>query len=149
MKCGQHLWQNNKSLKFSVTQKRLTECFLFLFFFLFLLSFVKGYPPNSPYIGSSPTLCHLLPQKAPFCCLRLDKVNPRAGKEIDSWTTINRCETPTTRTNLVPINKKSLCVSVKNNTWLIFLFSELSACRDVRITALKMPRRTASRISWL
>ncbi|XP_060927761.1 potassium channel subfamily T member 1-like [Limanda limanda] len=35
--------------------------------------FVKGYPPNSPYIGSSPTLCHLLPQKAPFCCLRLDR----------------------------------------------------------------------------
>ncbi|KAK7934321.1 hypothetical protein WMY93_005217 [Mugilogobius chulae] len=35
--------------------------------------FVKGYPPNSPYIGSSPTLCHLLPQKAEFCCLRLDK----------------------------------------------------------------------------
>ncbi|XP_070689295.1 potassium channel subfamily T member 1 [Pempheris klunzingeri] len=35
--------------------------------------FVKGYPPNSPYIGSSPTLCHLLPHKAPFCCLRLDK----------------------------------------------------------------------------
>ncbi|XP_056601387.1 potassium channel subfamily T member 1 isoform X5 [Triplophysa dalaica] len=37
------------------------------------LEFVKGYPPNSPYIGSSPTLCHLLQQKAPFCCLRLDK----------------------------------------------------------------------------
>uniref|UniRef100_A0A8C7XSL1 Potassium sodium-activated channel subfamily T member 1 n=1 Tax=Oryzias sinensis TaxID=183150 RepID=A0A8C7XSL1_9TELE len=37
------------------------------------VGFVKGYPPNSPYIGSSPTLCHLLPQKAPFCCLRLDK----------------------------------------------------------------------------
>ena len=35
---------------------------------------MKGYPPNSPYIGSSPTLCHLLPVKAPFCCLRLDKV---------------------------------------------------------------------------
>ncbi|CAL8347344.1 unnamed protein product [Lota lota] len=35
--------------------------------------FVKGYPPNSPYIGSSPTLCHLLPQKASFCCLRLDR----------------------------------------------------------------------------
>ncbi|KAB0394075.1 hypothetical protein E2I00_001779, partial [Balaenoptera physalus] len=35
--------------------------------------YVKGYPPNSPYIGSSPTLCHLLPVKAPFCCLRLDK----------------------------------------------------------------------------
>lgn len=37
--------------------------------------YVKGYPPNSPYIGSSPTLCHLLHQKAPFCCLRLDKVS--------------------------------------------------------------------------
>uniref|UniRef100_A0A673KIZ7 Potassium channel, subfamily T, member 1 n=1 Tax=Sinocyclocheilus rhinocerous TaxID=307959 RepID=A0A673KIZ7_9TELE len=35
--------------------------------------FVKGYPPNSPYIGSSPTLCHLLHQKAHFCCLRLDQ----------------------------------------------------------------------------
>ncbi|XP_078082413.1 potassium channel subfamily T member 1 [Mustelus asterias] len=35
--------------------------------------YMKGYPPNSPYIGSSPTLCHLLPVKAAFCCLRLDK----------------------------------------------------------------------------
>ncbi|XP_054468180.1 potassium channel subfamily T member 1 isoform X3 [Anoplopoma fimbria] len=35
--------------------------------------YVKGYPPNSPYIGSSPTLCHLLAEKAPFCCLRLDQ----------------------------------------------------------------------------
>ncbi|KAK7896468.1 hypothetical protein WMY93_021793 [Mugilogobius chulae] len=35
--------------------------------------YVKGYPPNSPYIGSSPTLCHLLTEKAPFCCLRLDQ----------------------------------------------------------------------------
>ncbi|XP_016894513.1 potassium channel subfamily T member 2 isoform X2 [Cynoglossus semilaevis] len=37
------------------------------------LEYVKGYPPNSPYIGSSPTLCHLLAEKAPFCCLRLDQ----------------------------------------------------------------------------
>ncbi|XP_060792606.1 potassium channel subfamily T member 1 [Neoarius graeffei] len=35
--------------------------------------YVTGYPPNSPYIGSSPTLCHLLLNKAPFCCLRLDQ----------------------------------------------------------------------------
>ncbi|XP_035252902.1 potassium channel subfamily T member 2 isoform X1 [Anguilla anguilla] len=34
---------------------------------------VKGYPLNSPYIGSSPTLCHLLQEKMPFCCVRLDK----------------------------------------------------------------------------
>uniref|UniRef100_A0A8C2E451 RCK N-terminal domain-containing protein n=1 Tax=Cyprinus carpio TaxID=7962 RepID=A0A8C2E451_CYPCA len=33
----------------------------------------KGYPLNSPYIGSSPALCHLLQEKMPFCCLRLDK----------------------------------------------------------------------------
>uniref|UniRef100_A0A3B3BJX4 Potassium sodium-activated channel subfamily T member 2b n=1 Tax=Oryzias melastigma TaxID=30732 RepID=A0A3B3BJX4_ORYME len=32
-----------------------------------------GYPLNSPYIGSSPTLCHLLQEKMPFCCLRMDK----------------------------------------------------------------------------
>ncbi|XP_044157815.1 potassium channel subfamily T member 2 [Bufo gargarizans] len=35
--------------------------------------YTKGYPPNSPYIGSSPTFCHLLSEKVPFCCLRLDK----------------------------------------------------------------------------
>nr|KAF6399789.1 potassium sodium-activated channel subfamily T member 2 [Molossus molossus] len=37
------------------------------------LEYAKGYPPYSPYIGSSPTLCHLLHEKVPFCCLRLDK----------------------------------------------------------------------------
>ncbi|XP_053573873.1 potassium channel subfamily T member 2-like [Bombina bombina] len=36
-------------------------------------AWVKGYPSNTPYIGSSPTLCHLLQQKSPYCCLRLDK----------------------------------------------------------------------------
>ncbi|XP_012808573.1 potassium channel subfamily T member 2 isoform X2 [Xenopus tropicalis] len=37
------------------------------------INLVKGYPSNTPYIGSSPTLCHLLQQKNPYCCLRLDK----------------------------------------------------------------------------
>ncbi|XP_012872827.1 PREDICTED: potassium channel subfamily T member 2 isoform X4 [Dipodomys ordii] len=37
------------------------------------LEYAKGYPPYSPYIGSSPTFCHLLHEKVPFCCLRLDK----------------------------------------------------------------------------
>uniref|UniRef100_A0A8C5B5R9 RCK N-terminal domain-containing protein n=1 Tax=Gadus morhua TaxID=8049 RepID=A0A8C5B5R9_GADMO len=41
--------------------------------YIILTSLHFGYPPNSPYIGSSPTLCHLLPQKASFCCLRLDR----------------------------------------------------------------------------
>uniref|UniRef100_A0A674D4W0 Potassium sodium-activated channel subfamily T member 2 n=1 Tax=Salmo trutta TaxID=8032 RepID=A0A674D4W0_SALTR len=35
--------------------------------------YMKGYPPNLPYIGSSPTLCHLLKEKVPYCCLRLEK----------------------------------------------------------------------------
>uniref|UniRef100_A0A5F8H5H5 Potassium sodium-activated channel subfamily T member 2 n=1 Tax=Monodelphis domestica TaxID=13616 RepID=A0A5F8H5H5_MONDO len=37
------------------------------------LEYAKGYPPYSPYIGSSPTFCHLLHEKIPVCCLRLDK----------------------------------------------------------------------------
>ncbi|XP_074836250.1 potassium channel subfamily T member 2-like [Carettochelys insculpta] len=36
-------------------------------------AWVKGYPANTPYIGSSLTLCHLVQEKIPFCCLRLDK----------------------------------------------------------------------------
>lgn len=44
--------------------------------------YVKGYPPNSPYIGSSPTLCHLLAEKAPFCCLRLDQVGSRCSSNL-------------------------------------------------------------------
>lgn len=40
----------------------------------FSCRWVKGYPLNSPYIGSSPALCHLLQEKMPFCCLRMDKV---------------------------------------------------------------------------
>ncbi|MBN3324495.1 KCNT2 protein, partial [Atractosteus spatula] len=40
---------------------------------LSVLRYIKGYPPNSPYIGSSPTFCHLVQEKVPFCCLRLDK----------------------------------------------------------------------------
>ncbi|XP_042561563.1 potassium channel subfamily T member 2-like [Clupea harengus] len=35
--------------------------------------FIKGYPLNLPYIGSSPTHCHLLKEKVPYCCLRLEK----------------------------------------------------------------------------
>ncbi|XP_049803720.1 potassium channel subfamily T member 2 [Schistocerca nitens] len=35
---------------------------------------VKGFPPVSPYIGVSPTLCYLLKEKKPLCCLQLAKV---------------------------------------------------------------------------
>ncbi|XP_017069040.1 potassium channel subfamily T member 2 isoform X5 [Drosophila eugracilis] len=35
---------------------------------------VKGFPPVSPFIGVSPTLCYLLKEKKPLCCLQLAQV---------------------------------------------------------------------------
>ncbi|KAK9979667.1 hypothetical protein ABG768_013086 [Culter alburnus] len=35
--------------------------------------YVKGYPPNLPYIGSSLILCHLRKEKTPKCCMQLEK----------------------------------------------------------------------------
>lgn len=35
---------------------------------------VKGFPPVSPYIGVSPTLCYLLKEKKSLCCLQLTQV---------------------------------------------------------------------------
>ncbi|CAL8082842.1 unnamed protein product [Orchesella dallaii] len=35
---------------------------------------VKGFPPVSPYIGVTPTLCYLLRDKKPLCCLQLCQV---------------------------------------------------------------------------
>ncbi|CAD5111556.1 DgyrCDS858 [Dimorphilus gyrociliatus] len=34
-------------------------------------NYVKGFPPVTPYIGTSPTLCHLMRNKRPLCCLQL------------------------------------------------------------------------------
>ncbi|CAG5135869.1 unnamed protein product, partial [Candidula unifasciata] len=34
--------------------------------------YVCGFPPVAPYVGTSPTLCHLMREKRPFCCLQLD-----------------------------------------------------------------------------
>lgn len=35
---------------------------------------IKGFPPVSPFIGVSPTLCYLLKEKKPLCCLQLAQV---------------------------------------------------------------------------
>ncbi|XP_067309243.1 potassium channel subfamily T member 2 [Pseudorasbora parva] len=35
--------------------------------------YIKGYPPNLPYIGSSLILCHLRKNKMPKCCMQLEK----------------------------------------------------------------------------
>ena len=33
--------------------------------------YIQDFPPNSPYIGNSPTICHLLRKKTNLCCLKL------------------------------------------------------------------------------
>ncbi|EEB19234.1 conserved hypothetical protein [Pediculus humanus corporis] len=38
------------------------------------IGIIKGFPPVSPYIGVSPTLCYLLREKKPLCCLQLAQV---------------------------------------------------------------------------
>ncbi|KAJ0183829.1 hypothetical protein K1T71_000252 [Dendrolimus kikuchii] len=38
------------------------------------IAIVKGFPPVSPFIGVSPTLCYLLKEKKPLCCQELAKV---------------------------------------------------------------------------
>ncbi|XP_057190889.1 potassium channel subfamily T member 2 [Triplophysa rosa] len=35
--------------------------------------YIRGYPPNMPYIGSSQTLCHLRKEKMSKCCMQLVK----------------------------------------------------------------------------
>uniref|UniRef100_T1J7B9 RCK N-terminal domain-containing protein n=1 Tax=Strigamia maritima TaxID=126957 RepID=T1J7B9_STRMM len=35
---------------------------------------IKGFPPVTPYIGTSPTLCYLLEERKPICCLQLAQV---------------------------------------------------------------------------
>ncbi|GLV33936.1 slowpoke 2 [Carabus blaptoides fortunei] len=39
-----------------------------------LARIVKGFPPVSPFIGVSPTLCYLLKEKKPLCCLQLAQI---------------------------------------------------------------------------
>jgi len=35
---------------------------------------IKGFPPVAPFIGVTPTLCYLLRDKKPLCCLQLAQV---------------------------------------------------------------------------
>ena len=32
---------------------------------------MRGFPPITPYVGTSPTLCHLMREKRPLCCMQL------------------------------------------------------------------------------
>ncbi|ELU15404.1 hypothetical protein CAPTEDRAFT_224554 [Capitella teleta] len=33
--------------------------------------YVRGFPPTTPYVGTSPTLCHLMKEKRTECCIQL------------------------------------------------------------------------------
>lgn len=72
-------------------------CVFVCLFCFFLLAFiphriVKGFPPVSPFIGVSPTLCYLLKEKKPLCCLQLAQVN-RINIFIDIHIFIHLCGT--------------------------------------------------------
>ncbi|CAG5131454.1 unnamed protein product, partial [Candidula unifasciata] len=43
--------------------------------------YVKGFPPVTPYVGTSPTLCHLLKVKRQLCCLQLDIACPHCSHQ--------------------------------------------------------------------
>ncbi|ESO98909.1 hypothetical protein LOTGIDRAFT_91366, partial [Lottia gigantea] len=47
--------------------------------------YVRGFPPVTPYVGTSPTLCHLSREKRSLCCLELcqkcDHCNYTSAKE--------------------------------------------------------------------
>ena len=51
-------------------------------------SLVGGFPPVTPYIGTHPTLCHLLSDKRPLCCLQLAQVRECVTQctTTPSWT---------------------------------------------------------------
>lgn len=50
--------------------KLMLRCFLNSYF----SRYIRGYPPNTPYIGSSQMLCHLRKEKMSKCCMQLVKV---------------------------------------------------------------------------
>lgn len=91
--------------------------------FGFVARYVKGYPPNSPYIGSSPTLCHLLAEKAPFCCLRLDQVGSRCSFNLVTQITycLNHSLSPLSVLHFIKAILKYLHVSE--------FFLSLQGCR--------------------
>ncbi|XP_065124179.1 potassium channel subfamily T member 2 [Paramisgurnus dabryanus] len=58
-------------------------------------SYVRGYPPNLPYIGSSQTLCHLRKEKMPKCCMQLVKFlsktcNHEDDDDVKAYSLMNK-----------------------------------------------------------
>jgi len=53
-----------------------------------VVSYVCGFPPVTPYIGTHPTLCHLLSDKRPLCCLQLAQVTSLTATIIITFVVI-------------------------------------------------------------
>lgn len=69
-------WQTVKNSLLIIHNVRFfTHSIPWRYFISCLYRIVKGFPPVSPYIGVSPTLCYLLKEKKPLCCLQLAQVN--------------------------------------------------------------------------
>lgn len=111
--------------------------------FGFVARYVKGYPPNSPYIGSSPTLCHLLAEKAPFCCLRLDQVGSRCSSNLVTHS-LTQCLHHSL--NSFPCLCPSLDKSKPKIPVCFSLFFH-SLCRVAGTTVLRMLRRMVLKTS--
>ncbi|XP_054711041.1 potassium channel subfamily T member 1-like [Uloborus diversus] len=53
---------------------------------------LRGFPPVSPYVGVSPTLCYLLKDKKPLCCLQLSQVCDHCTfRTAKNYNWPNRC----------------------------------------------------------
>lgn len=97
--------------------------------FGFIGRYVKGYPLNSPYIGSSPTLCHLLAEKAPFCCLRLDQVGSHCSSNLQLLS-------------LISCILVFIYPFIKTNFKYLYDVFFLSTCRVAGTTVSRMQRLT-------
>lgn len=72
--CG---WKFSFSNKSHRKKHNLASWLIISFANVFSYRIIKGFPPVSPFIGVSPTLCYLLKEKKPLCCLQLAQVNDR------------------------------------------------------------------------
>lgn len=53
--------------------------------------YIQDLPRNSPYVGCSPTICHLLRQKRELCCLRLNRTCDHSTKtEVSDYKWKNK-----------------------------------------------------------
>lgn len=73
---------------------------------------IKGFPPVSPFIGVSPTLCYLLKEKKPLCCLQLAQVFIMMTSSISMQ---RHCAACTLHNNLLSLICLFVCMNENQN----------------------------------